>query len=92
MLVFGAIFILCCYGSTKIQIDTNVAGLFRDDHPLAVALNIVDNNMAGSQNMEIMIDTKISEGMLDADLLQSVDELQFALEDRYSDTIGRTQS
>ena len=92
MLVFGAIFILCCYGSTKIQIDTNVAGLFRDDHPLAIALNIVDNNMAGSQNMEIMIDTKVSEGMLDADLLQSVDELQFALEDRYSETIGRTQS
>ena len=23
MLIFGAIFILCCYGSTKIQIDTN---------------------------------------------------------------------
>jgi predicted RND superfamily exporter protein len=92
MLIFGAIFILCCYGSTKIQIDTNVAGLFRDDHPLAIALNIVDNNMAGSQNMEIMIDTKVSEGMLDADLLQSVDELQFALEDRYSETIGRTQS
>ncbi|MBQ45800.1 MAG: hypothetical protein CMK37_09120, partial [Porticoccaceae bacterium] len=29
MLIFSAIFILCCYGSTKIQIDTNVAGLFR---------------------------------------------------------------
>ena len=39
-----------------------------------------------------MIDTKVSDGMLDADLLRSVDELQFALEDRYSETIGRTQS
>lgn len=92
VLIFGAIFILCCFGATKIKIDTNVAGLFRDDHPLAVALNIVDSNMAGSQNMEIMIDTKVSDGMLNADLLQSVDDLQVALEDRYPETIGRTQS
>ena len=92
ILIFGAIFILCCFGATKIKIDTNVAGLFRDDHPLAVALNIVDSNMAGSQNMEIMIDTKVSDGMLNADLLQSVDDLQVVLEDRYPETIGRTQS
>ena len=92
ILLFATIFAVCCYGSSKILIDTNVAGLFKDDHPLAVALNVVDENMSGSQNMEIMIDTKMSDGMLNADLLRSVDELQIELERRYPETIGRTQS
>ncbi|HIG66368.1 MAG TPA: hypothetical protein EYQ44_00820 [Porticoccaceae bacterium] len=89
---FAIILALCIYGSTKIVIDTNISGLFKDDHPLAVAVNVVDNNMAGSQDMEVMIDTKTVDGMLDVDLLAAVDELQTSLEERYPNTIGRTYS
>ena len=92
MAIFAAILILCCYGATKIVIDTNVAGLFKADHPLAIALNVVDNNMSGSQNMEVMIDTGTTDGILDAQLLMAVDDLQTSLEERYPDTIGRTYS
>jgi len=89
---FAVILALCIYGSTKIVIDTNISGLFKDDHPLAVAVNVVDNNMAGSQDMEVMIDTKTVDGMLDVDLLTAVDALQTSLEARYPNTIGRTYS
>jgi len=89
---FAIILALCIYGSTKIVIDTNISGLFKEDHPLAVAVNVVDNNMAGSQDMEVMIDTKTVDGMLDAELLVAVDELQTSLEERYPNTIGRTYS
>jgi hypothetical protein len=89
---FAIILALCIYGSTKIVIDTNISGLFKDDHPLAVAVNVVDNNMAGSQDMEVMIDTKTVDGMLDVELLAAVDELQTSLEERYPNTIGRTYS
>ena len=89
---FAIILALCIYGSTKIVIDTNISGLFKDDHPLAVAVNVVDNNMAGSQDMEVMIDTKTVDGMLDVDLLTAVDALQTSLEARYPNTIGRTYS
>ena len=89
---FAIILALCIYGSTKIVIDTNISGLFKDDHPLAVAISVVDNNMAGSQNMEVMINTNRVDGMLDAELLLAVDQLQTSLEDRYPDTIGRTFS
>ncbi|MBT5002951.1 MAG: MMPL family transporter [Porticoccaceae bacterium] len=89
---FAIILALCIYGSTKIVIDTNISGLFKDDHPLAVAVNVVDNNMAGSQDMEVMIDTKMVDGMLDVELLAAVDELQTSLEERYPNTIGRTYS
>ncbi|MDE0786537.1 MAG: MMPL family transporter [Porticoccaceae bacterium] len=92
MMIFGAVFLLCCYGATKIVIDTNIAGSFKDDHPLAIAINVVDNNMSGSQNMEVMIDTKTTDGMLDAQLLMAVDNLQTSLQARYPNTIGRTHS
>jgi predicted RND superfamily exporter protein len=92
LLIFAFILAVCCYGASKILIDTNIAGLFKDDHPLAVAVNVVDNNMSGSQNMEVMIDTKVIDGMLDAELLVAVDDLQRTLEQRYPETIGRTQS
>ena len=89
---FGIILALCIYGSTKIVIDTNISGLFKDDHPLAMAVNVVDNNMAGSQDMEVMINTNMVDGMLDAELLVAVDELQTSLEEHYPDTVGRTFS
>ena len=92
LLIFAFILAICCYGASKILIDTNIAGLFKDDHPLAVAVNVVDNNMSGSQNMEVMIDTKVIDGMLDAELLVAVDDLQRTLEQRYPETVGRTQS
>jgi len=66
-------FALCIYGATKINIDTNIAEMFKADHPLTVAVTVVDENMSGAQNMEIMIDTKTSDGMLDSDLLVAVD-------------------
>ena len=48
--------------------------------------------MSGAQNMEIMIDTKVSDGMLDAELLTAVDNLQPRIESRYPEIIGRTNS
>ena len=56
--VFGAGFAFCAYGATKILIDTNIAEMFKSDHPLTIAVKVVDENMSGAQNMEIMIDTK----------------------------------
>ena len=89
---FAIILALCIYGSTKIVIDTNISGLFKDDHPIAMAVNVVDNNMAGSQDMEVMINTNMVDGMLDTEILVAVDALQTSLEERYPDTVGRTFS
>ena len=66
--------------------------MFRADHPLSIAVEVVDQNMSGAQNMEIMIDTGITDGMLDSELLTAVDNLQTRVESRYPDIIGRTNS
>jgi predicted RND superfamily exporter protein len=90
--IFGLGFIVCIYGATKIQIDTNIAEMFKADHPFTTAIEVVDENMSGAQNMEIMIDTSITDGMLDSNLLTAVDNLQTRIESRYPDIIGRTNS
>ena len=92
LVLFASMFALCIYGATKINIDTNIAEMFKADHPLTIAVTVVDENMSGAQNMEIMIDTKTSDGMLDSDLLVAVDQLQTRLEEGYPDIVGRTNS
>ena len=66
--------------------------MFKADHPFTTAIEVVDENMSGAQNMEIMIDTSITDGMLDSNLLTAVDNLQTRIESRYPDIIGRTNS
>ena len=90
--IFGLGFIVCIYGATKIQIDTNIAEMFKADHPFTAAVEVVDQNMSGAQNMEIMIDTGVTDGMLDSKLLTAVDNLQARVESRYPEIIGRTNS
>ena len=89
---FGLGFIICAYGTTKIIIDTNIAEMFKQGHPITAAVEIVDQNMSGVQNMEIMIDTKESDGMLDSQLLTAIDNLQERILSRYPDIIGKTNS
>ena len=74
--IFGAGFACSAYGATKILIDTNIAEMFKSDHPLTIAVEVADENMSGAQNMEIMIDTKTTDGMIDMQLLSAVDKLQ----------------
>ena len=90
--VFSIIFGMCCLGASKVFIDSNLAALFKDDHPLTKAIRVVDQNMAGSQTMKVMIDTKTTDGILNSDLLQTVESLQDSLKTNYPEIIMRTHS
>ncbi len=90
--VFGAIFLACLYGTSQVQIDTNISELTREGSAMRVAYAVVDENMAGAQSMEIMIDTGMSDGLLDPAVLQAVDALQERIESRYPQQVSRTHS
>ena len=76
MTTFAGIFVACLYGMSQIRIDSNMAELTREDSILQRAYNVVDENMAGSQSMEIVINTNAIDGMMNPRLLQAVDKLQ----------------
>jgi predicted RND superfamily exporter protein len=92
MTTFAGIFVACLYGMSQIRIDSNMAELTREDSILQRAYNVVDENMAGSQSMEIVINTNAIDGMMNPRLLQAVDELQTRIEARYPNEVSRTNS
>lgn len=89
---FGAILLVCVYGTSKVSIDSNISELTREGSDMRIAYAIVDDNMAGAQNMEIMIDTGVSDGLLNPQLLQAIDTLQTRIESRYPEQVSRTNS
>ena len=92
MSVFGTVFVLCAWGMTQVRIDSNMSELFREGSPLKVTYEVVDENMAGAQSLEIMIDTNQSDGLMNPGVLQAIDTLQTRIEERYPNEITRTNS
>ena len=64
VIFFGG-FIVCLYGATQVKIDSNLVELYSDDVPIGQAYDIVDDNMMGTGNMVIVVDTAISDGIMD---------------------------
>ena len=91
-IIFFGGFIVCLYGATQVKIDSNLVELYSDDVPIGQAYDIVDDNMMGTGNMVIVVDTARSDGIMDPAVLSSMDRLQNRIEDRYSDYIIRTNS
>ncbi|MCY3689624.1 MAG: MMPL family transporter [Gammaproteobacteria bacterium] len=92
VIVFAGIFGICVYGATRVEIDTNISELVKEDHPLRQAYEVVDANMAGSQSMVIVIDTNVDEGMLDPRILQAVDDLEGRILESQAEHLTRTYS
>lgn len=92
VVVFVAIFAICGYGATKVSIDSNLVELFKKDTPIRSAYEIVDEHMAGTGAMEIMLDFKQPDAFADHRVLQAVDAMQAELMDRYGQYVVRTAS
>ncbi|MBT5408028.1 MAG: MMPL family transporter [Gammaproteobacteria bacterium] len=91
-IIFVSVFIICLYGATQVKIDSNLVELYSDDVPIGQAYEIVDEHMMGTGNMEIVVDTAISDGIMDPDVLNAMNRLQNTIEENYSEFIIRTNS
>ncbi|MDA9060285.1 efflux RND transporter permease subunit [Candidatus Thioglobus sp.] len=91
-IIFVSVFVICLYGATQVKIDSNLVELYSDDVPIGQAYEIVDEHMMGTGNMEIVVDTVISDGIMDPDVLNAMKRLQNTIEENYSEFIIRTNS
>jgi len=91
LLFFGA-FIICGYGASKVHIDSNIVELFKKGTPVRTAYEIVDNNMAGTGSMEVMLNFGKSDALSDARVLNAIDAMQSNVMRRYGDYVVRTAS
>lgn len=92
LLLFVALFAASLYGTSQVQIDSNISELARQDSAPRIAYNIVDQHMAGAQNISIMIDSGTSDGLMEPALLRAMDSLQTRIVNRYPDEVSRTYS
>ena len=91
-IIFMSVFVICLYGATQVKIDSNLVELYSDDVPIGKAYEIVDEHMMGTGNMVIVVDTASSDGIMDPDVLNSMNRLQNTIEENYSEFIIRTNS
>ncbi|OUS08747.1 hypothetical protein A9Q96_03400 [Rhodobacterales bacterium 52_120_T64] len=92
IVVFTTIFVVCGYGATQVKIDSNLAELFKEGNPVRVAYEIVDEHMAGTGSMEVMMDFQASDAMSDPAVLTVISDLQDILESEYGKYVVRTHS
>ncbi len=87
-----AIFALLIYGAFDLEIDTNFSKLAREGSPVQVALELVDEDMMGGMNLEVLISVDRQEGLKDPRVLQAINELQTHISENYSDKVIKTFS
>lgn len=90
--LFIGIFVLCFYGAFQVRIDSNLVELYKEGTEFRTAYKVVDENMMGTSNLEIMIDLKQSDALLDYRALQAIENLQTMISSKYSDYVVRVFS
>lgn len=90
--MFVSLFALCLYGATQVRVDSNIAELSREGSPLRTAYTIVDEHMMGTGSLEILVNMQQSDALMQADILQTMDQLQRLIENKYAQYIIRTHS
>jgi hypothetical protein len=90
--MFVSLFALCLYGATQVKVDSNIAELSREGSPLRTAYTIVDEHMMGTGSLEILVNMQQSDALMQADILQTMDQLQRLIENKYAQHIIRTYS
>ena len=92
LVVFAMIFFGAMYGTSQVKIDSNMSELAKAGTEPRVAYAMVDEHMAGPQNLSIMIDTGMSDGVLEPPVLLAMETLQNRIMQRYPHQISRTYS
>lgn len=89
---YMAIFALFVYGASQVKVDSNFAELTREGSIIRVTYEIVDNNMMGGQNMELMLDFKEADAVKAPEVLKAIENLQRHVEKTYPQHVIKTFS
>jgi len=92
VVLFMAIFAVSVYGATQTRVDTDPIAIYPKDSPMRESAKVMDEKMAGGQNMEIYLDLGKENAFHDPFVLQAMDRLQQTLQRKYGDLVVRTDS
>jgi predicted RND superfamily exporter protein len=89
---FLTIFIACLYGATQVKVDSNIIEQFKEGTTIRTVYEVVDENMMGTQNMEIFLEMGSPNAFQDPGVLKALDHLQQTIASKYSHLVVRTSS
>ncbi len=85
-----AVVLISLWGASKIRTETNLLEFFREKSPIRVAARFVDQNLGGSETLEISIRAKETEAFLDPENLRFLEDIAAFLKNRpaFSKVVG----
>lgn len=89
---YGLVLLLFGYGASQVKIDSNFIELTRDGSSVRVTAEIIDQQMMGGQNMEVMLDFGQADALKNPQVLQAIDQLQQTLMRDYPHYVIKTFS
>jgi uncharacterized protein len=90
--IFALVTIAIGVGIKDIKIDTNTLESFDESTYLRQAFEIADVNMAGTQNVDFMVNLNQSDAVGDIKVLQSIEQFQDRLRNTFPDLIATSVS
>ena len=89
---FLGLLALFSYGMSQVKVNTNIVELTEKGSELRIAYELVDEQMMGAQNMEIMLDFRSADALKDPRILQAIDDLEQRLITQYPQFVKKTFS
>jgi hydrophobe/amphiphile efflux-3 (HAE3) family protein len=90
LFIVAALLGVLALGIPRLKVESDVTRYFRGNSPVVEALQVVDGEFGGSQELSVVIDTGKRDGLKDPEVLRFMDNLQRFLEDRPE--VGSTSS
>lgn len=92
IIVFIAVGIVLVPGILRIEVNSNILTIIRESKPIRKNFDMVNKYMAGTGNIEILVDTGMVDGMKNPLILQSMEMFQQILEKNFTTIVYKTQS
>lgn len=64
------------YSAAKLTVDENPINIFHSDEPLFIADHLINEHMAGSNALDVVIETPHKEGLFSPEVLTKIEQLQ----------------
>ncbi len=79
-------------GSFNVRVESATIKVIRSELPVRKAFDLADDVMAGTQNIEVLVDTGRANGMKDPRVLKTIDSFQRHMEKSFPDSVTSTMS
>ena len=92
IVLYTCVFGLFVYGTTNVKIDSNLVELAKEGSEIRVTYDLVDEQMMGAQNLEVMLNLGEADALKNPRVLNAIKDFQHFIVQTYPDYVVKTFS